>query len=99
MKFNVLIAESNGPEDYYRGRLDGEACASLLKTIQVKHIYKTALDEVHFEKAIHHSIRYNYDVLHISCHGQEKGRGIILCDNAYLKSLVFQTIILSGGNC
>lgn len=79
---SVFIAESNDPSDVYEGRLDGYAANEVLKVRRLRTEYRMVFDAEHFCRAIADAADGNFDVFHLSCHGN--GDGIGLTDGASL---------------
>ena len=75
----VLIVESSYPGDFYKRELDGVSVAGLLNTIRVKNELRFVLDAKHLKHAIEECARREFDVLHVSSHGDENG--IALANN------------------
>ena len=75
----VIIIESSYPEDFYRRELDGNSVASLLNTIRIENELRYVLDFAHFKKAISEGMHRRFQILHLSCHGDETG--VALADN------------------
>jgi len=69
----VLIVEASYPNDFYKGQLDGHVTQALTRLLGVKSDLLYALDTPHFEKAIAHAAAGDYDVVHVSCHGDDVG--------------------------
>jgi len=69
----VLIIEASYPKDFYRGQLDGHVTQALTRLLGIKSDLVYALDKSHFEKAIAHAANGDYDVVHVSCHGDDVG--------------------------
>ena len=75
----VFIIESSYPRDYYSDRLDGVLARNLLNTLGIQNRFKMVIDTQHFKKAIHDAANGGFDVIHLSCHGDDDG--IALCDD------------------
>jgi hypothetical protein len=75
----VFIIESSYPKDFYTDRLDGLAARNLLNTMGVENQLRMVLDLGFFKQAIRDAAAHGFDVLHLSCHGNDDG--IALCDN------------------
>lgn len=75
----VFIIESSYPKDFYRQKLDGVAAQSILNILGVENELRFVLDHEHFGHAIADAKRWNCNLLHLSCHGDEDG--IALADN------------------
>ncbi|QDP24069.1 hypothetical protein [Bradyrhizobium cosmicum] len=69
----ILIIEASYPKDFYKDQLDGHVTRALTRLLGVQSDLLYALDKPHFEKAIAHAAKGDYDVVHISCHGDEIG--------------------------
>jgi len=73
MDFSVFVAESVQAEDFYEGRTDGFAANEVLKIQQVRTSYKVVFDKYHLKRAIHDAQAGEFEVLHISAHGDDGG--------------------------
>ncbi|MGO4124012.1 hypothetical protein AB4Z01_06410 [Inquilinus sp. YAF38] len=78
----TMIIESSYPVDFYNKNLDGDSVSSLLKTIGIDHELRYVLDEDHFHKSIEEASQKEFDIVHLSCHGDEIG--IALADDTRL---------------
>lgn len=78
MSFKVFIAESNNPDDFYHGRLDGFAANEVLKVREISSVYKLVFNIEMLKKSIEEARVLNVDIFHLSCHGDKDG--IQLCD-------------------
>jgi hypothetical protein len=76
----VLIIEASYPKDFYKGQLDGHVTQALTRLLGVQSDLLYALDKSHFRKAIEHAAKGDYDVVHVSCHGDDLG--IAVTNNA-----------------
>ena len=72
-KFKVLIAESVFPEDFYADDREGHVVEAISRVLHWKATYKIALNAKTLCRAIKASSNGEYDILHLSCHGDEKG--------------------------
>jgi CHAT domain len=81
---NVLIVESGSSSDFYFDRLDGTTIRQLFRVLFIKSEFHFALDLKHLKKAIKKAKDGNYDVVHVSCHGLAKSKGIGLADDSEL---------------
>jgi hypothetical protein len=72
-KFKVFIAESNSPQDFYHGRLDGYGANELLKVRRIPSRYRLTFNLDMLRLAIKEAERYEGDIFHVSCHGNDKG--------------------------
>jgi hypothetical protein len=72
-EFRVFIAESNNPLDFYLGRLDGHAANEVLKVRRIPSLYRVVLDRKMLKKAVAAAGRFETDIFHLSCHGDETG--------------------------
>jgi hypothetical protein len=93
----VLVIESNDSEDFYDGRLDGVLTAELLKLMHAKPKLRYALDLKHFKKSVTEASQNKYDVIHVSCHGNDDG--IVLANNARLNWNDFVDCFQQGDGC
>lgn len=75
----ILVVEANNPEDFYRERLDGRGVHTLLDAMQVKSELRMVLRPKYLRAAIIRAAR-DFDVLHLSCHGDEDGISIVDAD-------------------
>ena len=75
----VLFAESSYPEEFYRRRLDGNSTAGLLDTMGINSKLRYVLVFELLKRAIDECANGNFQVLHLSCHGDEKS--IVLTNN------------------
>jgi hypothetical protein len=71
--FKVFIAESNNPEDFYLGRLDGHAAHEVLKVRRISSAYRIVLNREMLRKAIVYAAKAGADIFHLSCHGNADG--------------------------
>ena len=71
--FKVFIAESNGPEDFYIGQLDGFAANEVLKVRRITGRYRVVFNREMLNKAINEAVKLDADIFHLSCHGNEDG--------------------------
>jgi hypothetical protein len=81
-KYEILIVESMAPEDFYDGDCEGQVVQAMAKVLHWPSNYKIALNAKSLRRAIKHASQNEYDILHLSCHGDEKG--IELSDGAEL---------------
>ena len=72
-KFKILIAESVAPDDFYAEDCEGHVVQAIAKVLHWKSSHKVALDVKTLRRAINHASNSGYDILHLSCHGDEKG--------------------------
>src|SRR5439155_14366959 len=79
MAISVFIIESSYPEDYYKNRLDGQVTRHLLNILRVKNKLRFVLNLDHFKKALREASHENFQVIHLSCHGDDDG--VALADN------------------
>ncbi len=71
--FSVYIIESTYPTDFYHGTLDGPVAQSLLNILRIRNRLRMVLDLKHLKKAFREANRDKFDVMHLSCHGDENG--------------------------
>ncbi len=99
--FRVLIIESNGPKDFYDGQLDSIAAQGFLDILGIRNVLRMVLDLEHFKRALRDAAprdakRSAFDVVHLSCHGDENG--IAFADNSQLEWAQFAKLF-SEANC
>ena len=93
----VFIIESNYPSDFYEGKLDGAALKDVLTLMGIDVTLKYVLDIEHFGKAVTECCEGNFDILHISSHGDENG--IALADNRCPNWQVFAQYFSKQNSC
>jgi hypothetical protein len=81
-KLKIFIAESVFAEDFYDGDLEGHVVEAIARVLHCKSTHKIVLDAKMLRRAIKAAARNEYDILHLSCHGDEQG--IQLTDEAEL---------------
>jgi hypothetical protein len=69
----VLIIESSSPDDFYENQLDGSSTARLLRLLNIDFEMRIALDERRLFRSLKFAAEGNFDVVHISCHGDKEG--------------------------
>lgn len=69
----VLIIKSSSPSDFYKNQLDGNSTSQLLRLLNIDFEMRVALDEQRLSRALKFAHEGNFDVLHISCHGDKDG--------------------------
>ncbi len=72
-KPRVFIIESPSATDFYLDRLDGRAARDVLKLENTQVAYRVALDKKKLFMGIKEAARLEFDVLHLSCHGDDVG--------------------------
>jgi hypothetical protein len=72
-KFKVFIAESVFAEDLYGGNREGEVIEAIARVLHWKSSHKIVLNPDILCKAIYAASKGDYDILHLSCHGDEDG--------------------------
>ena len=72
-KPRVLILESPNAEDFYIDRLDGRAARDVLKLENTQVQYRVALDRQQLIRGVKEATDLQFDVLHLSCHGNDVG--------------------------
>lgn len=70
---SVFIAESLSPKDYYDRRMDGFAANEVLKIQSCKTDYRIVLTRNFLRRAIKEANDGNYEIFHLSCHGDDDG--------------------------
>lgn len=70
---SVYIIESLRAKEFYDHCLDGAAANEMLKLLDVRSQYRVALDRKHLEKAISDAVRGDFEVIHLSAHGDRAG--------------------------
>lgn len=78
----VFIIESSYPKDFYQHKLDGIAAQGILNILGVPNELRFVLDRKYFEKAIADTKAFGFTLIHLSCHGDEKG--VALANNYQL---------------
>lgn len=73
MAFKVFIAESNDPDDFYAGRLDGFAANEVLKVGEIESRYRVILNRKMLKRAIEEAHEWDATVFHLCCHGDREG--------------------------
>jgi len=71
--FKVFIAESNGAEDLYCGRMDGFAAGEVLKVQQIETRYRAVMNRDFLVRAVKEAHHFGADIFHLSCHGDSTG--------------------------
>lgn len=69
----VLIIESASADDFYDNQLDGNSTGQLLRLLGIKFEMRIALDESRLSRALEFATQGNFDVIHLSCHGDKDG--------------------------
>src|SRR5580704_6197426 len=95
MDFSVFVAASVQSVDFYEGRTDGFAANELLKIQQVRTSYKIVFDKDHLARAIGDARAGDFQVLHISAHGDN--RGISLTDGNFVTWLDLAELLTTFG--
>ncbi len=54
-------------------QLDGNSTSQLLRLLKIDFEMRVALDEMRLSRALKVAHDDNFDVIHISCHGDDKG--------------------------
>lgn len=67
-KLSVFLVESMNANDMYKGLLEGEAIAQILKLLDVKATYRTVVDKNRLRKALTEASRGGFSVFHLTCH-------------------------------
>lgn len=79
----VLIVESSDPSDFYDDQLDGPSTLQLLRLFDIRCELRMVIDRAHFVKALEYAAAKDFDVIHLSCHGNVNGVG--LADDTFLR--------------
>jgi len=95
VNFSVFVAESVQANDFYEGRTDGFAANEVLKIQQVRTSYKIVLDRNHLARAISDARAGDFQALHISAHGDD--RGISLSDGDFVTWLDLAGLLIRFG--
>jgi hypothetical protein len=95
VSFSVFIAESVQADDFYEGRTDGFAANEVLKIQQVRTSYEIVFDIDHLVRAVNDAVAGDYEVLHLSAHGNDSG--ITLTDRGIVTWLDLAEIVKSFG--
>jgi hypothetical protein len=69
----VLIIESASPEDFYDNQLDSNSTSQLLRLLDIDFEMRIALDRHQLSRALKSAHDGDFDVIHLSCHGDEHG--------------------------
>lgn len=77
-ELRIFIAESASDLDFYRGRIDGHAANEVLKIRGVTTTYRMTISYSMLKQAIEDATEQEYNVFHLSCHGNDDG--FRLCD-------------------
>jgi hypothetical protein len=72
-KFAVFITESLFPEDIRKGDLEGEVVQAISGVLHWQSDYKDVRDKKMLCKAIRAASADDYDIFHLSCHGDAEG--------------------------
>lgn len=72
-KFNILITESVFAKDFYDNDREGQVVEAIARVLGWESDYKIALDRKNLRRAIKTACADDYDILHLSCHGDEEG--------------------------
>jgi hypothetical protein len=71
--FKIFVVESVFPADFYGDRREGHVVEAIARVLHWKTSHKIALDATTLRKAIAAASQNNYDILHLSCHGDANG--------------------------
>lgn len=80
----VAVIESSGADDFYHGTLDGLSTHQLLSILRINSRFTYGLDLNNLNKSLARAKAYKNNVLHLSCHGESKGRGLVLGTGVFL---------------
>ena len=72
-RFKILIAESVFPDDFYADDREGHVVEAMSRVLHWKASYKIALNAKTLCRAIKAAANGEYEILHLSCHGDEEG--------------------------
>jgi len=74
----VAVIESSGPDDFYNGTVDGLSTHQLLGILRIHARFNYGLDTKHLRKSLERAKTLKFDVVHLSCHGDEDRKGFFL---------------------
>jgi len=69
----VLVAEASYPKDFYNQTLDGVSAHNLLQTMHVHAEMHLVITPHFLKEAIEKASRENFNIIHLSCHGDDDG--------------------------
>lgn len=69
----AFVAESVSPEDFYSRRWEGHIVEEIVRLLGGRTFYRIVMTRTLLGKAIRHATKYECDVFHLSCHGDESG--------------------------
>lgn len=72
-KLKVFIAESVSPEDFYNRDWEGHVVEEIVRLLDGKASYRIVLNAELLCRAIKTASENDYDIFHLSCHGDEVG--------------------------
>ena len=72
-KLKVFIAESVSPEDFYNRDWEGHVVEEIVRLLDGKASYRIVLNAELLCRAIKTASENDYDIFHLSCHGDELG--------------------------
>jgi hypothetical protein len=72
-KLDILIAESVFAKDFYDDNREGQVVESIARVLHWESEYKIAIDGKNLRRAIKTACADDYDILHLSCHGDDEG--------------------------
>jgi len=72
-KLKAFIAESVSPEDFYDRDWEGRVVEEIVRLLNGKTSYRIVLNAELLRKAIKMASENEYDIFHLSCHGDEEG--------------------------
>lgn len=86
----VYIVEASNSEDFFDQSLDGVSVHSFFNTIGIDSKLRMVLNKKYLKKAVGEAIEDGFDVLHLSCHGNDDG--IALSDKTNLSWVEFAAL-------
>lgn len=72
-KLKIFVAESLSPKDFYRRQWEGRVVEEIVRLLNGKTSYRIVMNESFLDKAIKYASNNEYNVFHLSCHGNEAG--------------------------
>jgi hypothetical protein len=82
IKPRVLVVEASYPRDFYNQTLDGVSAHNLLKTMHVDVELHMVITPDYLKKAVEKASQEDFNILHLSCHGNDEGIAVGQPDHA-----------------